>query len=133
MIKRGVKAQSIIEFITLIGAALFFFTILILAVNYKISDKRYEDEDLRVRKIALEIQSELTLAKKATDGYKRTFYIPEKINGDDYELIHDIISNRVSIRTERIKAAYELVQVNGVLIKGNNNIEKRGGIVYLNE
>ena len=133
MIKKElVKGQSIIEFIVLIGAMLFFFTLILLAVNQKVDEKRYEDEDSKIRQIAILIQSELALARGATDGYYRTFYIPEKINGFDYILTHDIDGNRISIKTERISASYEIANSLGTLKKGENNITKINGITYVN-
>ncbi len=134
MIKKSVKAQSVIEFMTLIGAALFFFTLLLLTVNYKISEKNYEGEDLRIRKIALEIQNELSLAKGATDGYKRTFYIPDKINGNSYTFNHYKDEKTISFKTDRISASYQVVEVNeGVLLLGYNLIEKINGIIKISE
>ncbi|MEM3113482.1 MAG: LamG-like jellyroll fold domain-containing protein [Candidatus Pacearchaeota archaeon] len=131
MLKKEVKGQSIIEFITLIGAMLFFFALIMLSINYQISDKRYEEEEITIRYIALSIQNELALGKQASDGYSRRFYIPEKINGEDYELIHDTQSNTISIRTERISTLYEVAQVSGSVFKGNNLIRKNNGIVYV--
>ena len=134
MIKKNVKAQSVIEFITLIGAAMFFFTLLLLSVNYKISENNYEDEDLRIRKIALEIQNELSLAKGATDGYKRTFYIPDKINGNNYIFNHYKDEKTISFKTDRISASYQVVEVNeGILLPGYNLVEKINGIIKISE
>jgi len=126
------RAQVSIEFIMIIGALLFFISIFFLTVQSNLNEDNTEKERLLVKEVALIVQDEINLALESTDGYKRTFKIPEKIRHLEYEI--NITSGVVFIRTTNEKHALALpvANVTGDINITDNTIQKINGAIYLN-
>lgn len=126
------RAQSAVEFMILIGAALFFFLGFLFSVNLNSADKRAEQRNLIVKEIALTVQNEINLASESVDGYYRKFELPSNIAGLDYDI--NIIEDFVYVNTTNGKyaLAFPIVNVSGNLQKGENSIRKSNGEVFLN-
>lgn len=126
------KSQSAIEFIILVGAVLFFFTIFFVGVHESMSDKIQERQNNLVKELAFSIQDEINLAYESGEGYRREFKIPEQINGQDYEA--NLTAEMIYIKTSNGKHAIALpvLPITGNIIKGTNIIKKQDGILYLN-
>lgn len=126
------KSQSSIEFVILIVFILFFFTIFFIAVQSNISSTSKSREGSVIKEIALTVQDEINLAYKSSDGYFRKFRLPDKIANQDYTLI--IVEESVYIKTSDNKNALALpvIPVIGNINKGENQIRKENGTVYLN-
>ena len=129
MINRG---QSAIEFMILVGAVLAFFIGFLFAVNVNSADRRFEQQDVIIREVALTAQNEIALASASLDGYLRTFTLPFTIGGLDYEI--SVVENSVYVHTLNDKHAIALAiaPVSGDLQIGANTIRKEDGVVYLN-
>ena len=127
------KAQSSIEFFILIGAVLFFFMIILLAVQTSIADDIKQKKNIAIKEIALNLQDEVSLASSSTDGYSRTFSLPTDIQTDDYLI--NITGNLIFIRTTDGKHALALpvLNITGQPKKGDNIIKKLSGSVLLNQ
>ncbi|MBD3252166.1 hypothetical protein GF386_00350 [Candidatus Pacearchaeota archaeon] len=127
------KSQSAIEFLFLIGIILFFFTVFFLIIQKNMSDRIRERKTVVVRETALDVQNEISLAHKSIDGYSRTFKVPEKLNGMEYEI--NITENMVYVRIKDTREAIALPVFNttGNLVKGNNEIKKENGKILLNQ
>jgi len=130
------KAQSSTEFLILFGAILFFFTIFLVLIYRNISDVKSDRENLLVKDVAQTVQDELNIAKKASNGYSRTFKLPVKIAGKTYTAI--IADGLVEVRTKRHAIALPVPEIVGNLDIDNSGtdyfkykIEKSGGRVYL--
>ena len=132
IIKKLKRSQSAIEFIILVGFLLFFFTVFFLTIQGNISDKLRERTNLRLKEIAVGVQDEINLASQASEGYYREFKIPTTISGLDYEI--NLTEGVVFIRTSDEKYALSLSVQNttGDILKGENNITKKEGLVKLN-
>jgi hypothetical protein len=127
--KRG---QSAIEFVILIGIALFFFVGFLIAIQGNIATRVTGDRDIIVQEIAAQVQDEITLAASSTDGYYREFNIPEKVVNIDYDITVD--EGVVYVRTENGKHAIALPaeRVVGNIVIGENFISRKDGVIYLN-
>lgn len=127
------KGQSAIEFIIIIGAVTFFFLAFLMAIQQNLADERERNIDFSAKEIALTVQNEIDIASKATDGYYRTFKIPERLLNLEYDI--DIVGqNVVYIRTDDESHALSLpvANVTGNVQKGSNIIEALNKTVYLN-
>ncbi|MEM3074453.1 MAG: hypothetical protein QW727_00725 [Candidatus Pacearchaeota archaeon] len=126
--KRG---QGIIEFIVIFGAILFFFVLFLGVISGNINEKNKEKENIIVQNIALNVREEIALASKSSNGYSRKFNLPQTIIGKNYEV--KIVNNSIYVYTEDTGVLYNIVPVNGEILKGENIIKKENGEVYLNQ
>jgi len=127
------KAQSAIEFVILIGVVIFFIMVFFLVINEKIADKEKEKRDILVEDIATNVQDEINLALKSSDGYMRQFKIPNDIYGQDYKI--NITDGMVYVRSSDYKHAIALPvpMVIGDVKIGDNIIKRENGMIYLNK
>lgn len=126
------KGQSAVEFMIIIGFALFFLIGIIVAIEASRSDKVQEQRDKFMNEVALSIVDEINLASSSTDGYARQFKIPGSTLGVEFNA--SIVEGSVNLKSYDGKhaLAYDVQNVTGDLIIGNNLIEKINGTVYLN-
>ena len=126
------KSQTAIEFMMLVGFVFFAFTVFVLAVQTSTSEKIKEEQTLRVKEIVIDVQDEINLASKSSDGYYREFKIPENINGMGYDI--SITEDMVYLITddENYAIALPVLEVTGDVNNGVNIIKKEDGVVNLN-
>jgi hypothetical protein len=126
------KAQSSIEFFTLMGLA-FLAVILFVAVSAnEVREFRDTKEFFLIKDLALKLQKEVTLAAVAEDGYERSFTLPDKLdNIVDYYI--QIRNNTITINSSKTVFSVPIVNVTGQFTKGSNEIEKdNNGRIYVN-
>lgn len=130
--KNRKKSQTSIEFLVLIGTVMFFFVLFFVAIHENMSDKIRERQNILFKEVALSVQDEINLALKSSEGYERSFNIPENINGKSYEI--NLVEGTVYIKSDdgKISMAFPITSVSGDVVKGDNIIKKQGGIIYLN-
>lgn len=126
------KAQGALEFMILTSFLLLAFTVFFLIVNEQTQDKLKEKENLMIKQIVVSIQDEINLASQSTNGYERTFKIPENLNGENYTI--GIGDDLVYIKTldEKFAIALPIAKVEGNILKGTNKIKKENEVVTLN-
>ena len=126
------KSQSSIEFIVIVGAVLLIFITTIGFLQKSISEKKIEKRNFEFQEFAQNIQNEINIASKATDGYQRTFSIPEKIEGMGFQI--RLIEESVYLNSSQAKYAISLpvTNVTGQLQEGSNTIKKINRTIYLN-
>jgi hypothetical protein len=126
------KGQSAVEFFMITGALLFFVVGFLAAINFNIYDRNIDKIEIQLNEVAKSIQDEINLASESTEGYWRTFQVPENIGTRD--LIVEIVDEGVYVKTDddRFATSYSVRNVTGEIKVGPNNITKRDGIVYLN-
>ena len=126
------KGQSAVEFMIIIGFALFFLIGIIVAIEASRSSGVQTQRDKFMNEVALSIVDEINLAASSSDGYARQFKITGSTLGVDFNA--SIKDGDVYLRSYdgRHAMAYEVQNVTGDLIIGNNLIEKINGSVYLN-
>ncbi len=134
------KGQAANETAIVIGVMLLFL-ISFVAV---ISDKFVAAADNRIKGLAEDladvVDSELSIASSAQDGYSRVFSLPASLDGNGYSLLLYNKSNTNSNFTQFVVsinvsgAEYSTVRVTpenieGTLSAGDNFVRKRNGIV----
>jgi len=126
------NAQSALEFVILVGAVLFFFVIFLFGIQQNIEQRSSENIDATLKETAFSVQNELNLAFQSLDGYYRTFDLPERLLGLDYEI--SVTGDGIYIRTtdEENALALSVSDTIGDLVKGTNVVRREGGKVYLN-
>ncbi|MCK5612409.1 hypothetical protein KAR91_61625 [Candidatus Pacearchaeota archaeon] len=130
--KREVKkAQSVMEFLVMFGALLFFFVVFMAIINADLTRENREKQSALLQNAASDIRDEISLAAKATDGYSREFFVAEKILGTNYEL--NMTEGYIFATTERHSASYKIFNVTGEIKKGKNIIKKANETIYLNQ
>lgn len=127
-------AQSAIEFIILVGVVLFVFLGFLFLFSGNLNQKAGEQRNRGVEEVGLSIQKEIQLALKASDGYVRTFTLPEKIYGRSYSATI-VGNNTVYVKTDndQYAAGFQTPFVIGNLTRPSNVIKKINGTIYLNQ
>ncbi len=124
------KAQISAEFIIFVGLA-FLITIAFVVISLdQLNDFRIKKEDEAVKDLTLKLQRELLLAATVEDGYIRTFTIPNKLERVNYS----ITMQNSTMTVESKNSLYIVAIPNSVgnINKGTNNINKTGGVIYIN-
>ena len=124
------KAQGAIEFIIIFAAILFFFVAFFSIIQMNIEKKNSEKEAIIIQNIALDVQYEIDLASKSSEGYYREFKTPANILGRDYQI--NISNNRIYVAVGNAGISYKVSEVNGSIKKGINIIQNQNETVFLN-
>lgn len=129
---RTIIGQSAIEFMIIAGVVIFMFLTYTFFIQSQIADKSYERRNLMTQEVAYTIRDEVNIALEATDGYSRTFKLPNTILNVDYNAT--IFGDSIYVRTLDGKhaIAIPIANVTGQLIIGDNTIRKSNGVIYLN-
>lgn len=80
------KAQSAVEFASLVTLMFLIFTVFFFAVSTKLTNIQEDNDRLLLEDLGSYVQNELRLANIAEDGYYRTFEVPRTLLGKDYEI-----------------------------------------------
>ena len=132
------NAQGSIELMLLISFLAAAFIVFLVFLTNQYTNSELGNEFLMLQDLSKVISKEMKLAASANDGYNRTFKLPEKINGKDYEIIKDVTKTSILIQTieatkTRSKMAGVLVPLfEGELNPGKNIIVKTNGIIFVN-
>lgn len=114
----------------LVGVVFFAIVILVAASYSNIAELREKRDFLVARDMAFVVQNELVLANQVEDGYSRSFFLPDKLDGQSYSLL--IVDNSLTISTQKAAYSVRIPQVQGAIAKGMNNITKQDNVVALN-
>lgn len=128
----GKHGQSAMELVILVGAMMFVFITLLAVFQQSVSRRATEQRDAEFTELALTVQNEIAIAASATDGYQRTFILPETVRGLAYNIT--LVSQSVYIISENSRHALSLPIQNatGEIFIGDNIIRKINGEVLLN-
>lgn len=126
------KSQSAVEFIVLAS----FMLLVVLGFFSVTSSRMLEASEEGNRKTAEDIADfayrEIEIAKYVSDGYIRTFEMPQTVNGVNYSIAiiddREIVVNYLGY--EHVK--FLPVNATGNILKGNNKISKVNGLIFLN-
>lgn len=133
MLHSSIKnAQSSVEFSIIVGAVLVAFITFLGILTQTIGTKNIEKRNTEFFELATSVQNELNIAAKTSNGYKRTFTIPDKIEGIDFTI--EITAGSVYLHSEEGKYATSIPgqKVEGQLRHGQNIIRKEEGVICLN-
>jgi uncharacterized protein YpmS len=125
------NSQYSVEFIILLA----FMFLMFLGVYSLISTKVIEAKEIEKERISEDIAAlainEISLASGVVDGYSKTFKIPYKVSGNNFDI--QIIGNRELVVVYMGKEYVKFLPPNirGNVSKGVNTIKKVNGIVYI--
>jgi hypothetical protein len=125
-----IKCQVAMEFLIVTVGVIFFLTFFVIVVQTSLGEKNRDRDFMYVKNLALNVQDEIDIASKASEGYGRNFTLPAKAAGEDYTMI--IENEAVHITTARFDVSYPIRKVIGTTRTGVNYIRKQNGEVYLN-
>ncbi len=126
------RGQTTVEFMILVAGVLFFFITALLIFQMQIGEKAVEQRRAAINGLASSVGEELRIAEQASDGYHRTFKVPEKLLNQDYEIM--ILDGNLFLRTSDGKESlsFYVSNVTGEIRKGQNSIVKENETIYLN-
>jgi len=126
------KAQSSMEFFTLMGLAFLGTILFVVASIHEVKELRDQKEFFLIKDLALKLQKEVALASVAVAGYERSFNLEEKLE-DIVDYFVTIRNNTITINSSKTVFSVAIVNVTGDFTKGSNKIEKKNdGRIYVN-
>ena len=140
-LKRGFmktsKSQFAVEFIVLMAFMFLIFLGFIAVITSNVL-KTKEKERLEIAEnIAAMAKNEIDLAVSASNGYNRSFELPIRVAGSDYEIY--ILGNGDATGNKELVVKYAdkehvsfLPQVCGDIFVPNNEISKENNVICVN-
>jgi hypothetical protein len=137
--EKSKKAQTITEFTILLSIMMLLFVIFFIISENKILSVQKQNNKDTLKQFGNIVSTEIRLAEEVHNNYHRTFYLPETLNGDTYNI-------ELIITTPDLKSGSELVinysqesyiffydaLINGSIKKGENTISKHNNIIRIN-
>ena len=124
------KGQVSVEFMILVGMVFFAFIVVGIIVSEKNIDINKQKELLLAEDMAKSLQKEIILAKEVQEGYLREFFIPSTLQGYEFLLVNS--ADQVAVQTQSYSIHKNIPEIVGSFQKGNNTINKTGGVIYVN-
>lgn len=125
------KSQASIEFLILVSVLIFLVgTTILVSGNFQANffeEKVYSS----AREICRKISSEISIAVRIGDGYKREFFLEEKLFGNlDYSV--EVSDYSIKIKWDgKIFSCNSLVEsINGNIKGGKNVLQNKNGEIY---
>ncbi len=134
------KAQSSIEFMTMVG----LFMVIFLAFFAVLGDKMVSFNTKKQAELADDmlyfVESEIFMAAEAHDGYSHNFSLPAKLAGQDYNLTLNASGEYAELTIKYLEFEYArpmLVNMSkdSYLIKpgfAENRVQRKGDLVHVN-
>ena len=88
-----------------------------------------DKKEILVKDFGYSVQNEFIMAQKALPGYRRTFYLPPKIEGFDYKIT--TIGQVLIINYTENDFALAIPSFSGSIKKGNNTLIKVNDSIIL--
>ncbi len=126
------QAQVSNEFIILLGIVIITMMVFLHSISENISGLADTKEYLAVRDLGFSLQTEFLIAQQVNDGYVRTFDVPDSYHTFDYDITIEQEYLILTSVKNSIEHVFFIPEVNGVIQKGENTINKTGGVIYLN-
>ena len=125
------NAQFAIEFIVLIAFIFLVFLGFTAVITSKILEAKENERQKIAEDIATLVRNEINLAKSASSGYSRTFELPTKIKGNDYNIKIEDNRELVVNYLDKEYVLFLPANVVGTINLGTNTIRKEENIVYI--
>lgn len=137
------KGQASIESAIIISMMFLILVLFFLTLSNRLVAVHERRSAELLQDIAFIARSEIELAMRSEDGYTRQFTLIKSLRGRDYNLTLINASDIGTGNFSEIKVEYfeepkltyvEGVRrnISGVLLKGNNLIQKRGNFICIN-
>jgi hypothetical protein len=138
ILAKKLRAQTSMEFVILTGFMLMAFLVFYIVIQAKLVEANRDVTDNEAKQVETLVVNELKVAESVTDNYYRTFELPQRVNGLDYQIkIISGVGNVPEIVTQysgRERVYYvpqTYVSSSSRVSKGWNNISKVNGIILL--
>lgn len=82
----SLRGQAAIEFLILSGFMLIVFTTFFFVIQERSDLQRQRQQGIELQSIADVIEQEVLLASQVSDGYNRTFELPRRLAGREYDI-----------------------------------------------
>ena len=128
--KEPKRAQISSEFFIFIGMAFLISIAFALSSLDQIKSFRDRKESESVKDLALKVQKEILVAASVEDGYVRLFRLPDNLDAANYSLTTQ--NSTITVESRNSLYIVSIPKVVGNISKGNNIINKTGGVIYLN-
>ena len=130
-IQKKQNAQFSLEFIVLIAFMFLIFLSAITIITSKVLEAKEKEREETAGEIAALVREEIDIAISVSEGYVRTFKVPNKVRGHSYTI--EIIDDRelVVIYLGKEHVMFLPENVIGEINLGVNEIKKIDGVVYL--
>ena len=129
--KLNKKSQFALEFVILMAFMFIIFVAFFAIVSNTLIEQRETQGQQKAENIAALVDNEIKLAKSVNNGYERTFKLPTKVDGNDYDI--EILDNKELV-VNYLEYEYVLFlpeNFEGDIGIGLNEIKKIDDIVYL--
>ena len=130
------NAQFAIEFVVLIAFMFLVFVAILTLITSQVLQSKESEKESIAQDIAELVVNEVDIAKSLADGYSKTFSLPDKINGNGYDI--KIIDNRELVvkylGVEHVSFLPEKVcgNVFEPLTEPDNRLDKENDVVCIN-
>lgn len=125
------KSQVSTEFLILVSVLIFLVGATILVSGNFQTSVFEEKVYFSAREICRKLSSEINTAVKIGNGYKREFFMEEKLFGDlDYSIDVKDYSIKIEWDNKYFSCSTLVESVNGKIKKGKNVLENKNGEIY---
>ena len=125
------KSQSSMEFVILVGFMLLVIVIFFSIASSRVLKAREDANGVIAEDLAKYAYREIEIAKSVNNGYIRTFSLPNKLVGNNYDI--KIVDNKELIVNFLSKEHVLFLpgDVDGNISRGSNKIKKIDGVVHI--
>ena len=127
---RNIKSQATLEYIFVFSLSILFLFAIFFIFSDQVVKLNSDSKINEINDVGNFLIIELTTAQKVQNGYNKTFFLPEKIKGRDYEIIL-LEDDLLKISSGRFESFFKIPIFNGVITKGENNILKINNEIYV--
>jgi hypothetical protein len=121
------KAQVSTEFMFMILAGMFVIIIFMTLFSELYQDSLKDKKRNAFEDFSYSLQNEFILASQVHVGYRRTFLLPEKLDGFDYgayitesTLVINYTDNTIQLPIPKVKS--NLIKENNIIFNQDNNL-----------
>ena len=130
MLRFQIKGQVAFEFVVLVAVLFTALIIFTVFVRDNFSAVQSDTDYFKLKDVALSVKAELNLAIALEDGYQRAFFLPLTIDGLEYNISRE--NGFLQFSSVGTEYTVNVPPFTGNVSKGNNIIQKVGGVVEVN-
>lgn len=127
------KSQVTIEMILIIIFLIIFLTAFAGVVYYHLNHAYSESIEFEIKRIGNELSGQINLALEEGNGYKKKYFLQEKIQGLEYNVTVDSANGRIGIEVNGNTYFFPVLtrNISGNFSKGENIIRNENGLIII--
>jgi len=127
------KSQVTIEMILIIIFLIIFLTAFAGVVYYHLGHVYTESVEFETKRIGNELAGQINLALEEGNGYKKEYFLQEKIQGLEYNVTVDSINGRIEVEVNGNTYFFPILtrNVSGNFSFGKNIIRNENGLIII--